>query len=116
VECEALFTDEFEQWWDALDENEQDAVDRVVRLLIAAGTALGFPYSSGIEGSEYPHMRELRVQHGGNPYRVLYAFDPKRRAVLLLGGKKSGDDRWYRTYVPIAERIYRRYLAEMEAK
>jgi hypothetical protein len=57
---------------------------------------------------------ELRIQHAGEPYRVLYAFDPKRRAVLLLGGIKTGDDRWYEIHVPIADRIYRKYLAEME--
>jgi hypothetical protein len=59
-------------------------------------------------------MRELRIQHAGNSYRVLYAFDPKRRAVLLIGGVKSGDDRWYRTWVPIADRLYREYLQQME--
>jgi len=57
-------------------------------------------------------MRELRIQHSGEPYRVLYAFDPKRRAVLLLGGAKGGAERWYEIHVPMADRIYRQYLAE----
>jgi len=51
-------------------------------------------------------MRELRIQHGGRPYRVLYAFDPRRVAILLIGGDKTGDDRWYDKYVPLADRIY----------
>jgi len=59
-------------------------------------------------------LRELRIQHQGRPYRVLYIFDPRRVALLLLGGDKTGDDRWYGTNVPIADRIYDNYLAEVE--
>lgn len=51
-------------------------------------------------------MRELRVQHEGRPYRILYAFDPRRCAILLLGGDKTGDDRWYDVHVPIADKLY----------
>ena len=58
--------------------------------------------------------RELRVQHQGHPYRVLYIFDPRRVALLLLGGDKTGDDRWYEKNVPLADQIYDNYLAEME--
>jgi hypothetical protein len=110
--CEVVFTDEFGAWWDGLSLEVQDSVDRVVGLLEKAGPVLPFPYSTGIASSAFPHMRELRIQHAGEPYRVLYAFDPKRRAVLLLGGAKSGDERWYEVHVPMADRIYRQYLAE----
>lgn len=51
-------------------------------------------------------MRELRVQHEGRPYRILYAFDPRRCAILLLGGDKTGADRWYEVHVPLADRLY----------
>ncbi len=51
-------------------------------------------------------MRELRIQHKGEPYRVLYAFDPRRVAILLLGGSKTGDDRWYMTKVPKVDEFY----------
>jgi hypothetical protein len=95
---------------------EQDAVDRMVRLLEARGATLGFPHSSGIVTSTYSHMRELRIQYSGEPYRVLYAFDPKRNAVLLLGDVKTGDDRWYEIHVPIADRVYRKYLEDMEGQ
>ena len=60
-------------------------------------------------------MRELRVQHQGQPYRVLYAFDPERNAVLLLGGDKGGNDRFYEQVVPRAEALWDQYLAEREA-
>jgi len=59
-------------------------------------------------------MRELRVQHKGRPYRVLYAFDPRRVAILLIGGDKTGDDRWYNTYVPLADKIYDAHLVTLE--
>ena len=114
MEYGVIFTEEFAEWWDGLDADEQDSVDRVVRLLQARGPDLRFPYSSGIQSSRYGHMRELRIQHEGRPYRVLYAFDPKRQAVLLIGGEKTGNDRWYEVFVPIADRLYEDYLAEME--
>ena len=71
---EVEYTDEFGGWWDALEEDEQESVDFVVRLLEARGPSLPYPYSSGIEGSRHSHMRELRAQHAGRPYRVFYAF------------------------------------------
>lgn len=59
-------------------------------------------------------MRELRIQHKGEPYRVLYAFDPRRSAILLIGGNKAGRDRWYDEYIPIADRLYDEHLIALE--
>jgi hypothetical protein len=59
-------------------------------------------------------MRELRIQHGGRPYRVLYAFDPRRVAILLIGGDKTGDDRWYDKYVPLADKIYDEHIVALQ--
>jgi hypothetical protein len=56
----------------------------------------------------------LRIQHKGAPYRILYAFDPRRTAVLLIGGKKGGDDRWYDKYVPLAEKIYEDHIKSLK--
>tara|TARA_R110001599_G_scaffold288165_6_gene490980 strand:+ start:2202 stop:2402 length:201 start_codon:yes stop_codon:yes gene_type:complete len=58
-------------------------------------------------------MRELRTQHGGVPFRTLYAFDPRRSAILLIGGDKTGDDRWYLDNIPIADRLYDDHLEEL---
>lgn len=99
-------TDEFREWFGDLSEAEREDVIAVVDLLEARGTGLGFPCSSGIQGSRHAHMRELRIQHAGRPYRVLYAFDPRRSAILLLGGDKTGDDRWYERNVPLADHLY----------
>jgi len=59
-------------------------------------------------------MRELRVQHEGRPYRILYAFDPRRCAILLLGGDKTGDNRWYDVHVPKADRLYDTHIETLE--
>jgi hypothetical protein len=59
-------------------------------------------------------MRELRCQHQGRPYRILYAFDPRRTAVLLLGGDKTGNPNWYVEFVPKADKIYARHLEEID--
>jgi hypothetical protein len=61
-------------------------------------------------------MRELRVQHQGRPYRVLYAFDPRRCAILLIGGDKTGDDRWYETHVPMADMLYERHIQQLRSE
>jgi hypothetical protein len=96
-------TDEFKAWWSELTEAERISVERAVLLLEERGPHLPFPYSSKVNGSRHPGLRELRAQHQGHPYRVLYIFDPRRVALLLLGGGKTGDDRWYEKNVPLAD-------------
>ncbi|OIN91430.1 MAG: addiction module toxin RelE [Comamonadaceae bacterium CG1_02_60_18] len=108
------YTDEFGDWWSSLTQNEQVSLDASVRLLEARGPALGYPHSSGIQGSKHGHMRELRTQHGGRPFRTLYAFDPRRTAILLIGGDKTGDDRWYDVNVPMADRLYDQHLVQLQ--
>ena len=109
------YTNEFGDWWDSLSEPEQIDVAAVIFVLEKMGTKLGFPYSSQIKQSKHGHMRELRIQHNGQPYRVLYAFNPKRSAILLIGGNKKGDNRWYKKIVPLADRLYEKHLQEMGA-
>lgn len=108
------YTDEFGCWWDSLTEYEQIDVAAYIGMLEICGPGLKFPYSSGVQGSKYAHMRELRVQHHGKPYRVLYAFDPRRVAILLMGGNKAGKDRWYEKYIPMADRLYSQHLTGLK--
>lgn len=110
---EVEYTDEFGAWWNTLSEEEQISVDASVRLLEKCGPTLGYPHSSKISNSRHNHMRELRTQHQGRPLRTLYAFDPRRTAILLIGGDKTGDDRWYEVNVPIADRLYDEHLEEI---
>ena len=107
-------TDEFAAWFVDLSDGEQISVGRVAELLIDHGPSLPFPYSSSIERSRHRHMRELRVQHEGRSYRVLYAFDPRRTAILLLGGDKTGNDRWYDEHVPVTDTLYDEHLRGLE--
>lgn len=104
--CEVEYTDEFAAWWSDLSDAEQVDVAAMVTLLEARDVRLGFPHSSAIRGSRHGHMRELRIQSGGRPIRVFYAFDPVRAAILLIGGDKTGDGRFYETFVPVADALY----------
>jgi hypothetical protein len=116
MDWDVEFTDEFGVWWNSLSEGEQESVEASIEALIEKGPNLGYPRTSGVTTSRHSHMRELRTQHKGRPYRTLYAFDPLRVAILLIAGDKTGDDRWYDVHVPIADRLYDDHLAALKAE
>jgi hypothetical protein len=106
------FTDEFEQWWNTLAAVEQDAVAAAVQLLQEDGPALRRPIADHIKTSRHRNMRELRPMEGY--LRILFAFDPRRTAILLIGGDKANEwAGWYRRMIPIADDLYDKYLAEL---
>ncbi len=107
---EVEFTNEFEAWWNSLTDDEQESVAFTVRLLEERGIHLKRPHADAIHGSKYTNLRELRCQHEGRPYRVLYA---RRTAMLLIGGDKTGKPDWYDEFVPKAEKIYAQHLKEI---
>ena len=107
-------TDEFGIWFASLGEAAQDAIRFTVDLLIAQGPNLRFPHSSGIGNSRHSHLRELRIQNDGRPMRVFYAFDPRRSAIRLIGGDKTGDDRFYERLIPVADELYDVHLKELK--
>ncbi|RRR69201.1 MAG: type II toxin-antitoxin system RelE/ParE family toxin [Candidatus Viridilinea halotolerans] len=109
-----LLDPDFAQWLEAQAVGVQIAIASHTNLLSQRGPALGRPYVDTLKGSDLPHLKELRVQHGGAPWRILFAFDPKRQAILLVGGCKQGQSRWYREMIPIAEQRYQRHLATLE--
>jgi hypothetical protein len=113
---EIEYTDEFGKWWDTLTEEEQDSIAVSVGLLERLGPNLPRPHSDTVKGSKFPNMKELRTQHDGKPYRTLYAFDPRRTAILLIGGNKTGQKNWYHTFIPIADKLYSEHLEELEKK
>jgi hypothetical protein len=94
------YTDEFGEWWNALSTSEQEDISAIAQVLMERGPDLPFPFSSGVKGSGHEHMRELRVQSRSKPLRVFYAFDPRRAAILLIGGDKTGDKRFYQRMIP----------------
>ena len=113
---EVEYTDEFETWWHQLDSTKLESVAVSIQLLEARGPTLPFPYSSAVVTSRYSHMRELRIQHKGIPIRVIYAFDPRRVAILLIGGNKKGNKRWYKKFVRLADKLYAKHLAGLKQK
>jgi len=112
-EWDVEYTTAFFEWWDGLSAEEQVSVGAVVDRLQERGVRLSYPLSSRVSTSRHPQLRELRVQHAGRPLRVLYAFDPLRTAILLLGGDKTGDERWYERTVPRADRLYDEHLMSL---
>jgi hypothetical protein len=115
---EVEYTDQFGTWFETLDEEDQDAVIARVELLETLGPALGRPAVDSVHQSRHSNLKELRAERS---LRVLFAFDPRRTAVLLIGGVKSPDDphspnwnRWYDHYVPIADDLYDAHIAELQ--
>ena len=108
------YTDEFEQWWHALPEHQQDDLLVSVELLRQLGPSLPRPHADTIKGSRHANMKELRTQSKGKPLRTLYAFDPRRSAILLIGGDKTGDKRFYEKILPLADQLYDDHLDELK--
>ena len=106
------FTNEFEDWWDELTSDEQDMVEACIPFLRRHGPALGRPLVDTVKGSRHAHMKELRPP--ATNIRILFAFDPRRVAILLIGGDKTNRwQEWYNKNIPIADAIYHEYLEEL---
>ncbi len=106
---EVVATDEFTAWYEGLDDVQYEAVYGMVERLEQFGVTLTFPSQSELKNCKYA-FRELRVS--ASVIRIAYAFDPKRNAVLILGGSKEGDDRFYEWLIPQAEKLWEQYLKE----
>jgi hypothetical protein len=113
VAWEIEVTTEFRDWFAGLSARERVAIARKVDVLEERGPDLGRPEVDTLKGSRFPNMKELRIQHGGAPYRVALAFDPRRVAILLIGGRK-GPKKWYRKFIATADRLYAEYLEELK--
>lgn len=116
VVWEVEVTDEFSQWWDTLTEDQQEAATDRVDVLAERGPDLGRPIVDNIKSSRHQSMKELRAAKGG-ALRVLFIFDPRRQAILLFGGDKTGEwNAWYQWAVPLADDLYDDYLIEIETE
>ena len=106
-------TDQFIEWWPTLSDAQRESVTDRIDLLAERGPDLGRPVVDRIHMSRHQSMKELRTAKGG-ALRVLFSFDPRRQAILLLGGDKSGEwNDWYRWAVPLADDLYDEYLQEL---
>ena len=110
---EVNYTAEFGEWWETLTVDQQEDIAARVQLLEEFGPTLRRPTVDRIQTSAFQNMKELRCSSDG-ALRVLFAFDPRREAILLLGGNKAGNwDAWYEQAVPKADELYARYLREL---
>lgn len=101
------YTEEFGAWWEDLEPDDQERLTAAVELLEELGPSLGRPLVDTLKGSKHPNMKELRP----GTVRVLFAFDPRRTAILLLGGDKSGHWKdWYVKAIPEADRLFDDHL------
>ena len=112
---EVEYIDQFGEWWDDLAEEEQEAVTAAVNVLERGGPNLGRPLVDTIKQSRHKNMKELIPP--GSDIRVLFAFDPRRAAILLIGGDKSGEwSAWYDRMVPVADDLFDEHLRELESE
>jgi hypothetical protein len=114
VSWEVEYTDEFVDWWTSLSEDEQVEIAAKVELLEKHGPTLPRPHADVITSSRHANMKELRGKVGGRHLRVLYAFDPRRAALLLIGGNKTGTANWYEKFVPIADDLFDQHLRQLK--
>jgi hypothetical protein len=108
-----LETDEFGEWFEGLTSAEQNSVAQVIEVLKVKWVLLPVPYAKALDSKKYA-LRELRVSGGSSPLRVIYAFDPNRDAVLLLGGDKGADKNFYLRGIPKAERLWEQHLSSLK--
>ncbi|MCW7546584.1 type II toxin-antitoxin system RelE/ParE family toxin [Photorhabdus sp. APURE] len=113
---EVITTKCFDEWFLAQDDELRESIYEAMGVLEKFGPNLGRPYVDTLHGSNFPNMKELRVQHAGDPIRTFFAFDPKRRAIVLCAGNKTGinEKRFYKEMIRQADFEYRRHLDNLE--
>ncbi len=113
---DVITTDRFDEWFGSMTDNDRANIIAGMLLLEAKGPALSRPYADTVEASKFSNMKELRIQSKGKPLRAFFAFDPKRKAILLCAGNKSENEkRFYKIMIPIADKEYQIHLNNLEA-
>ncbi len=105
-------TDEYDQWLDQIGHETVSEIVAVVRLLQQYGPQLSRPHADTLKGSRFANMKELRVRTASAELRIAFAFDPRRRAILLVAGDKRGvnEKRFYRQLIARADTLYAAHL------
>ncbi|MFM6091172.1 MAG: type II toxin-antitoxin system RelE/ParE family toxin [Dolichospermum sp.] len=109
-----IFDPDFRIWFYQQEQEFQNEAFAVLGILAEFGPGLGRPRVDTLQGAAFSNMKELRIQYQGEPWRILFAFDPKRQAILLVGGNKAGNKKWYKENIPIADKRYREYLETLK--
>lgn len=104
-------TDNFDAWLSEQRDGHRASILAALIVLRQTGPMLPRPWADTVYGSGYSNMKELRVQSGGDPFRLFFAFDPRRRGIVLCAGCKRGlDKRFYSVMIPVADREFTRHL------
>lgn len=109
-----VYLPEFAAW---LDSQEEELIIRTIAhldLLQERGPLLARPHADTLKGSQIANLKELRFKFDGAAIRILFAFDPKQQAVIIIGGNKQGDKRWYDKNIPIAEKLFKEHLESQQ--
>ena len=111
------FHDDFEPEFLALEPAIQDALLAVAKLLTDYGPQLGRPYADTLKGSKHANMNELRFEASDGEWRVAFAFDPRRQAILIVAGDKSGGSQksFYRQLIAKADKRFSAHLERLKA-
>jgi hypothetical protein len=104
-------TDELAEWVKSLDDDAREAIFKNLLILKEIGPALGRPYVDTVKQSRHKNMKELRTQNKKRVLRIFFIFDKTRKALLLIGGDKRGDKRFYERMIPLADDLYDKYLS-----
>jgi hypothetical protein len=107
-------TDEVASWIKVLDEDAQEAILKSLLILRKIGPSLGRPHVDSVNKSRHQNLKELRVQCKQRLFRIFFAFDHNRDVILLIGGDKRGDKRFYQKMIPMADRLYDRHLIRLK--
>ncbi len=114
MEWDVQLDDDSAAWLAGLEADMRNEIIAHANLLREHGPQLDRPYVDTLEGSAFTNMKELHVRFRGDPWRILFAFDPNRAAILRVGGNKRGDKRWYKKHLPVADERFRRHLKRLE--
>lgn len=111
-----LLDESFDDWLHDQSDEVHREILAIVGILRQRGPQLTRPHADTLKGSSLRNLKELRIQIGGDPWRVLFVFDPERAAILLFGGRKDDDPKWYRNAIRIAEQRYTLHLADLSKR
>lgn len=105
------YTNEFGHWWEQLGGQEHESIAVEINLLEHLGPDHLVRFMTGIRDSKHNHLRELRVIFSDRIYRILFGFKLSSKEILLIGGDKTGNDRWYEKNLPLAEKIFKQHFS-----
>ncbi len=109
-----LYLAEYTNWLDDQEEGLQDEALAHLEVLKQFGPTLGRPLVDTLYDSKMKNLKELRFGYKGAPIRILFAFDPRQQGVVILGGGKSDNKRWYQINIPIAEKLFAAHVAKQK--